>query len=70
MLKVGTKLAGNWGAMFPLDEGEIIEIHGSEWLVARFRDAGDQLYRNNEIIKEDWYSTDSRKIGVYLLENG
>lgn len=60
-IKIGTKVTGNWGAMHPVSEGEIVKIekHGVEI-----------LWDDDDITNVDYCSLDSLHVKGYTSANG
>lgn len=70
MLKVtiGTKVTGNWGAMFPTSEGEVIAIEYGDVTIQWIDDDNLDLevVRAEKIHQPGWTSVNGSGIGIFI----
>ena len=76
-ITIGTKVTGNWGAMFPTSEGVVVEINGAptggvpvariEWI----DDANlvEQRIDITDIHQPGWTSVNGSPIGIFVDED-
>ncbi len=71
MIEVGSKVEGNWGAMHPIDNGEVTAINGNlvtvQWEQSSSSDLDTSDYLKSEIREPGETSINGSSIGVFVI---
>lgn len=65
-IEIGTKVKGNWGAMHPTSDGEVVKVEKSGVEIL-WEDETEVDYVNMSSIHEaDWRSKNGSGIGIFI----
>ncbi|MEM6826166.1 MAG: hypothetical protein AAF566_13750 [Pseudomonadota bacterium] len=67
-VSIGTKVAANFGALFPRFEGMVTEIDEEGWVTIENPDGEDHACKADEILPYGAVSANGSPIGVFLVE--
>jgi len=67
MFEVGTRVYANYGAMFPISEGEVVKINYDDTYTVMFDDGAVRTV--TDIREEGYRSVNGSPIGVFAKEN-
>ena len=66
MFPEGTRVYANYGAMFPVSEGEVVKVNADDTYTVMFDDGAVQTV--TEIREEGYRSVNGSPIGVFAKE--
>lgn len=66
MFEVGTRVYANYGAMFPITEGEVVKVNADDTYTVMFDDGAVRTV--TDIREEGYRSVNGSPIGVFAKE--
>jgi len=67
MFEVGTRVYANYGAMFPIVDGEVVKVNSDDTYTVMFDDGAVRTV--TDIREEGYRSVNGSPIGVFAKEN-
>jgi len=65
-IEIGTKVTGNWGAMFPTSEGEIVKIEKQGVEILWDDETEVDFCSMSSLHEKGWRSENGSPIGIFL----